>query len=239
MSDGARGTVVFDLDGTLVDSAPDLAGALDVLMEERGFEPFGVEATRSMIGHGMPALVAAAFGRRGGRADDDAVSRFVALYAERLTNTTRPYPGAAEAIAALGGGGWRMVVCTNKREASARAILSDLGLAQPFAIIAGPDTFGVGKPDPEHLRRTLPGDSPAGHRAVMVGDSEVDVATARAAEVPVIACAWGYSRVPARELGADRIAERFDQVPDLVEELVATARPAGGGAPRRDMGGAK
>lgn len=215
-----RGTVIFDLDGTLVDSAPDLAGALDALMQERDLRPFGVEGTRALIGHGIPALVQGAMERRGARADDAVVARFTTLYMGRLSQETRCYPGARAAIARLAKDNWRLTVCTNKREEAARAILSDLGIAGAFAVVAGPDTFGVGKPDPEHLRRTLPEGRPMGYRAIMVGDSEIDVTTARAAGLPVIACAWGYAHRPVGDLGADRVAERFGDVPDLIRQLI-------------------
>lgn len=226
MPPAPRGTVIFDLDGTLVDSAPDLADSLDLLMGELGLEAFGLEATRALIGHGIPALVRAALAAREVAADEtEIVGRFVRIYSERLSLRTRAYDGAPEALALLTGAGWRLVVCTNKLEASARRILEDLGLARHFAAIAGPDTYGVAKPHPGHLTRTLPALARADHPAVVVGDSGVDVSAARAAGLPIIAVSWGYARVPAAELMADAVADTFGQVPGLVEALVGQGCP--------------
>lgn len=226
MAERERGTVVFDLDGTLVDSAPDLADTLDIVMAEERLGPFGLAGMRALIGHGIPALVQGALKQRGRESSaamlDALVARFVVVYSERLSNRTKPYPGAIEALTTLRRRDWRLVVCTNKRAAAAQAILSNLGFIDIFAVVAGPDTFGVGKPDPGHLLGTLPTEFPNGYRVVLVGDSDVDVATARAACVPVIACAWGYARMPADKLEADAVAWRFDEVPDLVDQLAAT-----------------
>jgi phosphoglycolate phosphatase len=223
MPKASVGTVIFDLDGTLVDSAPDLAGSLDQLMGEMNLEPFGLSGTRELIGHGIPALVRSALAaRRGSPADTEfgaAVERFMQIYTGRLALETRPYPGAAQALAALDQAGWRLVVCTNKLEGAARRILEDLGLLPVFALVAGPDTFGVAKPDPNHLLCMLPDLPRVAHPAVVVGDSAVDVAAARAAGLPVIAVAWGYAHGPAAALQGDAVAETFSQVPRLVQEL--------------------
>ena len=223
MTNGPRGTVLLDLDGTLADSAPDLADSLDLLMAERGLAPFGLGGTRALIGHGIPALVAGALRERGlspGEAEvAEAAQRFHTLYGPRLTARTRPYPGAEDALRALAGAGWRLVVCTNKRTAEARAILDGLGLLAAFDLVAGPDAVGARKPDPAHLLRALPAPPGPAHPAVMVGDTIVDVEAARAAHVPVIACAWGYAKGPVEALGADAVASSFAEVPVLVERL--------------------
>lgn len=225
MPDAIRGTVIFDLDGTLVDSAPDLADALDIVLLEQGLVPIGTEGTRALIGHGIAALVRGALAQQGrapGEAEFSAIlKRFLHVYGGRLSAKTRPYPGAVEALTALRRVEWRLVVCTNKREAFSREILKDLGLLPLFDLVAGPDTYGVAKPDPAHLTLALPGLARELHPAVVVGDSDVDVAAARAAALPVIAVAWGYTRRPAVELGADEVAESFDQIPAAVERLVA------------------
>ncbi|MDP8918621.1 MAG: phosphoglycolate phosphatase [Pseudomonadota bacterium] len=223
MPDDIRGTVIFDLDGTLVDSAPDLAAALDIVLVEQGLAPVGLEGTRALIGHGIAALVRGALGQRGcspGEAEFSAVlERFLHLYGVQPSAKTKAYPGVGQALAALRHAGWRLVVCTNKREDFSRRILKDLGLLPEFDVIAGPDTFGVSKPDPAHLTRTLPQAPPGPHLAIVVGDSAVDVAAARAAGLPVIAVAWGYARRPASELGADGVVDRFEHVPAIVERL--------------------
>ena len=231
MPDDVRGTVIFDLDGTLVDSAPDLADALDTVLVEQGLAPVGLAGTRALIGHGIAALVRGALIQRGcnpGEAEFSAVlERFLHLYGGQLSAKTQAYPGVGQALSALRHAGWRLVVCTNKREDFSRRILEDLGLLPEFDVIAGPDTFGVAKPDPAHLTRTLPQASPGPHLAIVVGDSAVDVAAARAAGLPVIAVAWGYARRPAFELGADEVVDNFEQVPATVEKLARSYQPTG------------
>lgn len=223
MPEASRGTVIFDLDGTLVDSAPDLADALDTLLVERGLAPVGLDTARQMIGHGMAELVRKGLLSRGQTPPPAeltaATARFLHHYNAHLSRKSRLYPGATDAVAALRQGGWRLVVCTNKLEASARALLQDLDLLRAFALVAGPDTFGVAKPDPQHLLRCLPDLPRDRHPAVVVGDSEVDISAARAASLPVIAVRRGYARRPLHEMAPDRIAEDFGQVPALVAAL--------------------
>jgi phosphoglycolate phosphatase len=223
MPDDVRGTVIFDLDGTLVDSAPDLADTLDTVLGEQGLAPVGLEGTRALIGHGIAALVRGALIQRGcemGEAEFSAIlERFLHIYSGQLSAKTQTYPGVRRALVTLRRARWRLVVCTNKREDFSRKILEDLGLLPEFDVIAGSDTFGVAKPDPAHLTRTLPQGPPAPHLAIVVGDSAVDVEAARAAGLPVIAVAWGYARRPAHELGADEVVDSFEQVPAIVEKL--------------------
>ena len=176
-----------------------------------------------MIRHGIAALVRGALILRGfkpGEAEFSVIlQRFLHIYGGQLSSKTRAYPGVGQALVAFRRAGWRLVVCTNKREDFSRKILEDLGLLPEFEVIAGPDTYGVAKPNPAHLTRTLPQGAPAPHPAIVVGDSAVDVAAARAAGLPVIAVAWGYARRPAFELGADEVVDSFEQVPAMVEKL--------------------
>lgn len=221
-----RGTIIFDLDGTLVDSAPDLADALDMLLVEYGYAAIGLEATRKLIGHGISNLVLKGFGVSGRHLNIEeallATRRFQDLYAERLPAKATLYPQVNESLMHLSSLGWRMVVCTNKLEIFARTILTRLGIAHYFEIIVGPDTFGVAKPDPQHLLRSLPEERPAGYTVIMVGDSEVDVETAHAAGIPVIAVTYGYSKISLSELKPEALTDRFSKVPFLVKKL-ATA----------------
>ncbi len=214
-----RGTIVFDLDGTLVDSAPDLAGSLDGLMREMGLEAIGVSATRKLIGHGIPNLVRSALAARGVEWQEEqgesAIRRFTELYSQRLSRDTRPYPHVEPTLSFLAGQGWRLAVCTNKIERYARAILRDLGLAHFFPVIAGPDTYGVGKPDPRHLLETAR-EAGGGDLIIFVGDSEVDIATAKAAGVPVIALSYGYAKTPLAALQPDVLIDRFAGIPEAV-----------------------
>ena len=153
------------------------------------------------------------------------VQRFMKLYTAHLSRRSRPYPGAAETLAQLRNSEWRLAVCTNKLEASARRLLEDLGLLPAFALVAGPDTFGVAKPDPAHLLQCIQ-TAEADRPAVLVGDSEVDIACARAAGIPVIAAAWGYAQRPLAELSPDAIVSALADVPPEVERLIGHDRRA-------------
>jgi phosphoglycolate phosphatase len=218
------GTIIIDLDGTLVDSAPDLADALDELLQERGLEKIGLDGTRKLIGHGISNLVRKALALRGQELSklslEAATARFQIHYAKRLPAKAVVYPGVVNALHVFKANNWRLVVCTNKLESFSRKILEGLGLASFFDVIAGPDTYGVAKPDPQHLLRTLPVARAADYKAIMIGDSEVDVETAHAAGIPVIAVTYGYSKTPLANLKPQALTDRFSEVPNLVKQLV-------------------
>lgn len=220
----SKGTIVFDLDGTLVDSVPDLAGSLDTLMAERGLAPIGVATARRLIGHGIPNLVRRALAERGVEWQDEtgaaAVKRFTEIYGARVARETRPYADVETVLERLAAEGWRMAVCTNKMERFARQIVDALALSRFFAVVAGPDTFGVGKPDPRHLTETAAAAGGA-QPVLFVGDSEVDIATGKAAGVPVIALTYGYTKTPLDGLGADRLIDAFADLPAAIASLQA------------------
>jgi phosphoglycolate phosphatase-like HAD superfamily hydrolase len=162
-----RGTIIFDLDGTLVDSAPDLADALDTLLAGRGHAPLGLDPTRQLIGHGVAGRVRKGLQARGETLDapslSSAVQGFLGHYTRNLSRRRYPYPYTVQTLTDLAANGWCLVVCTNKLEASARKLLSDHGLLRFFALVAGPDTIGVAKPDPAHLLHCLPDRWPGHH----------------------------------------------------------------------------
>jgi phosphoglycolate phosphatase len=220
--------VVFDLDGTLVDSVPDIAAALGALMAEHGLEPQSRPAVERMVGHGVANLVARAFAAHGrtfvGEALDQAVERYMALYEPRATWETRLYPGVAETVAELAEAGVRMAVCTNKPGAVSRRIVEALGLGGTIGIVVGGDAGPARKPAPDLLLHavSLIGVQPA--RAVLVGDSGADVASARAAGMPVIVVDYGYSAVAPSDLGADRVIGNFAELPGALAVL-AGAEP--------------
>ena len=211
-------TALFDLDGTLVDSVPDLAAALNRLVAARGQPPFGAGDVAGMVGDGAAALVAKAFSARAMPSDRSALPEFLADYGAHATVATRPYPGVPEALAALRDAGWRMAVCTNKPEAAARAVLDGLGLSPFFAAVGGGDSFPARKPDPAHLFSTLAAAGGEPGRAVMVGDHHNDVAAAAAARMPCVFAAWGYG---PREAGSDATAtaERAADLPGIMGRL--------------------
>ena len=215
-------TLILDLDGTLVDSVPDLATALNRLMASRGLSPFDYPSTARMVGDGARALVERAFAARGLRADEDAQASFLADYSANAAVETHPFPGTLAALRDLEGLGWRLAVCTNKPEIPARALLAGLGMEGFFAAIGAGDSFPMKKPDPRHLLATidLAGGDPG--RTVMVGDHANDVRAALGAGLPCLFAAWGYG--PAEmAVGAAAIVENFATLPAALERLLPAA----------------
>jgi len=216
-----RTALLFDLDGTLVDSANDLQAALNEVLREAGAAPLELAEVRRMIGDGVPALVKRGLAARG--IEESALpamlARFNAIYEADPVARTRPYPGVADTLAVLAGEGRRLAVCTNKPEAAACIVLERLGLAGYFAAVVGGDTLAVRKPHPGHLLAALArlGARPA--EAVMIGDNENDAAAARAAGLPVILARYGYPRLPLAEIAADREIDAFAELPRALAEL--------------------
>ncbi len=212
-------TLLLDLDGTLVHSVPDLAAALNRLMQARGLAALSQAETALMVGDGVAKLVERAFAARGQAPDAGAVAEFSADYGAHAAVETTPYPGVTQALGSLTEAGWRLAVCTNKPEAAARSLLSALGLAGYFAAIGGGDSFPVRKPDPAHLLATLKaaGGEPA--HAVMAGDHANDIAAARGAGLPCIFAAWGYGP-PWMAEGAVAVAQDFPELAAIARRLL-------------------
>jgi phosphoglycolate phosphatase len=214
-------TAVFDLDGTLVDSAPDLAAALNRLLAARGLAPHPLQAVVAMIGDGARALVARGFAAHGITLEPpalaEALAAFLTDYESALVVETRLYPGAAETLSALAARGWGLAVCTNKPARATHAILAALGIAEKFGAIGAGDSFPSRKPDPAHLKATLAAMDALRGRAVMIGDHHNDVAAARGCALPCVWAAWGYS---PKDPGADVTAENFAALPALLERLL-------------------
>jgi phosphoglycolate phosphatase len=220
----AHSTIVFDLDGTLVDTAPDLIATLNAVLAREGYGAVAYEEARTMIGGGARHMLARALTRQGVALTPAAVDRlfadFLAHYAGHIADHSRPFPGLEQNLDRLAAQGDRLAVCTNKLEQLSVLLLERLGLAGRFAAICGQDTFGMAKPDPELLRRTIARAGGSVERAVMIGDSVADVTIARAAGVPVIAVDFGYSDVPVPLLKADRVIGHFDELPAAVAVLL-------------------
>jgi len=216
--------LVCDLDGTLIDSVPDLADSLSALLAGLGRRPLSEAEVQPMIGDGVPALVARALDATGEMPPPDTlaalIAHYVAIYETRMTARTRPYPGALHALAGLRRNGWRLAVCSNKPEHASREILAALGFGELIEAVAGGDSFPVKKPDPGQILRLLQAMGAAPSSAVMLGDSNNDIAAARAAGLPVVAVAHGYGAVPAQELGADRVIAHFDELAGALDALV-------------------
>ena len=217
--------IAFDLDGTLVDTAPDLLDTLDLVLGERGVPLLPREATRKMIGAGARALVERGIAAAGLTIDppgvDQMFERFLEHYAAHIADASRPFPGLVAALDALEARGHVLAVCTNKLEFLSVLLLDRLGLSDRFKVIAGSDTFAVKKPDAGHLIGTIERAGGTVARAVMVGDSSTDVSAARNAGVPVIVVPFGYTEIPPHELGGDLLVEHFDLLPEAVERLLA------------------
>lgn len=214
---------VFDLDGTLVDTAPDLADSVNVVLSAQGIDPVPPPVLQDFIGMGAKAMISQALAHNG--TDPDALDMqavldaFLTHYSSRLTKLSRPFPEIVDALDSLDTAAVPMAVCTNKRERLARQLLDELGLLGRFVALSGGDTFGVSKPDPEHLLRTiaLAGGTPQG--AVFVGDSRIDFETARAAKVPLVGLSYGYSDVPMEALGPDKLCRPGDDIAKAILAL--------------------
>ena len=219
--------IAFDLDGTLVDTAPDLIAALNHVLTREGLQPVPLKSARNMIGAGARKMI-----ERGLEVADRSMSvaeidrlmkDFVAYYGEHIADESRPFEGLETALDELEAQGFGFAVCTNKLEWLSKLLLDRLGLSKRFAAICGADTFGVSKPDPVILQQTL---SQAGRPlsgAIMVGDAGPDVGVARRAGIPVIGVSFGYTDVPIAELKPDRLIGHFGQLPAAVNSLIRAA----------------
>ncbi|MCB2101705.1 MAG: phosphoglycolate phosphatase [Rhodobacterales bacterium] len=213
--------VVFDLDGTLIHSAPDLQLAVNRLLAEEGRPDLDLMAVTLMIGDGARKLVERAFEATGEPAPDadlDALTdRFLGHYEGKAADNTRPFPDTEATLEALRAAGLRLGVCTNKPHAATVEILEALGLAGYFDAVVGGDSLdGVRKPDPRHLMAVVSALGAGPGEAVMVGDNANDVAAARAAGLPVYVMSYGYTRIPSAELGADGVLDGFAQIPGAI-----------------------
>jgi phosphoglycolate phosphatase len=220
----AAPTIVFDLDGTLVDTAPDLIATLNTVMAREGLPAVAFATARNMVGGGARHMIERGLAVEGvsrSAAEIEALcGQFIDHYAAHIADHSRPFPGVEAALDALAGGGCRLAVCTNKLEWLSLKLLGVLGLAHRFAAICGADTFGVQKPDAAILRGTVARAGGDTQGAIMVGDAITDIAVARAAGVPVVAVDFGYSETPIAQLNPDRIVSRFERLPETVWALL-------------------
>ena len=211
-----RTALIFDLDGTLVDSAPDLHRSLNAVLAEQGCAPVSLADIRAMVGDGAAKLVERGFADTGAPCEAAAlpglVERFLVHYAAGRHAMTTAFPGVVETLSALKARGCRLGVCTNKPYRPSLEILEVLGLSGFFGAVTGGDSLPVRKPDPGHLLGTLALLDASADAAAMVGDSANDVTVARAAGVPAIVVSYGYTRVPASELGGDALIDSFGDV---------------------------
>ena len=216
-------TIVFDLDGTLVDTAPDLISALNFVLDREGLAPVPLHAARNLIGAGARRLIERALELEGRHASPEDIARltadFIEYYADHIAEASRPFEGLESALDELSSRGFRFAVCTNKLEWLSKRLLDQLGLGGRFAAICGADTFGVAKPDPAILRETVARAGGEISSSIMVGDAGTDIGVARRAGVPVIGVSFGYTEVPIAELKPDRLIHHMRDLPAAVGEL--------------------
>lgn len=220
-----RMTIAFDLDGTLVDTAPDLIDSLNAVFARNGMPPVPYDEARLSIGGGAKAMISrglAAEGRQVSSAETEKLfAEFRAHYSEHIADRSRPFPGVERALDRLIADHFILAVCTNKLEGLSRQLLDTLGLSRYFAAICGPDTFAVQKPDPSILKQTIAAAGGDADAAIMIGDSATDVLTARAADIPMIGVDFGYTERPIAEFQPDRVISHFDDLPAAIAPFVA------------------
>lgn len=209
-------TIVFDLDGTIVDTAPDLIGTLNHVLTGAGCRPLPPATARPLIAYGARRMIEhglRAAGRDPGPSElDDLLELFLSHYSERIADASRPFPGVVAALERIAGAGAKLGVCTNKLEGLSRKLLRALDLERYFGAVVGRDTLAVCKPHPGHLTGTVERLGGRAERTVMVGDSAVDIETARAAGAPVVAVSFGYTSAPIASFSPDRIIDHFDEL---------------------------
>ena len=222
-------TIVFDLDGTLVDTAPDLISALNHVLAAEGLPPIPLKSARNMIGAGARKLIERGFEAEGRIVNADDMTRitsdFIDYYAAHIAVHSRPFDGLEAALDTLAARGCRLAVCTNKLEWLSKRLLDELGLSARFAAICGADTFGVSKPDPAILRQTIARAGGDLATSIMVGDAGTDVGAARRAGIPVIGVTFGYTDVPIADLDPDRLIDHMRGLPAAVADLLGTRHP--------------
>jgi phosphoglycolate phosphatase len=217
-------TIVFDLDGTLVDTAPDLISALNFILDREGLPAVPLASARNMIGAGARKLIERGLELEGRAASVEDITRltadFIDYYAAHIAEASRPFDGLESALDDLTARGCRLAVCTNKLEWLSKRLLDALGLSPRFAAICGADTFGVSKPDPAILRQTIARAGGNLAASIMVGDAGPDIGVARRAGVPVIGVTFGYTDVPMADLKPDRLIGHMSELPGAVDALI-------------------
>jgi phosphoglycolate phosphatase len=219
-------TVVFDLDGTLVDTAPDLAEATNYVLQTLGLERVNELEIRPFVGHGALAMIDGAIKAHGRTLPErelhDLFEVFIAYYTAHIADRSVPYPNVVATLEALRRDGAILAVCTNKIEIQARQVLEALKLDGYFSALTGRDSLGSYKPDPRHLTGTIARAGGRPEKSVMVGDSETDIRTAKAAQVPVIAVSFGYSVDPVASFGPDAIVDDYRDLNAAIRKFAGT-----------------
>lgn len=212
----SRPTAVFDLDGTLVDTAPDLLDSLNYCLASEGLVPVEPADLRHLVGFGGRVMIERAFAEQKRPLPSDVLDRVLALFLEHyganIPGRSQPFPGAVAAMERLSAAGFLLAVCTNKYERLSISLLTALGLSPRLSAICGSDSFPFRKPDPRHLFGTIEKAGGDPERAVMIGDSRTDIDTARAAGIPVIAVDFGYTDQPVQTFSPTEVISHFDEL---------------------------
>ncbi len=218
---------MFDLDGTLIDTAPDLIGALNAVLAEQYLPPVALSDTRHLVGHGAKAMIERGFARAGAPLSADNVpalfDRFIEIYLGRIAQESVMFEALETTLDLLAAQGAKLAVCTNKRTDLSLALLDAMGLTSRFVAIVGPDMAPAPKPDPRHLLTAIALAGGSAERALLVGDSISDVLAAKAADVPVAVVSFGYTETPAHALGGDVLIDHFTELPAIARRLLARA----------------
>lgn len=218
-------TLAFDLDGTLVETAPDLIGSLNMVMAERGLPPVPLASARHLVGRGVRVMLEHGFAEAGAAfdavADATLMERFIEIYLARIARESRPFPSVIPMLETFSAAGAILVVVTNKRTDLSLALLDALDMTPHFSAVIGPDRVSARKPSGAHLSEAVQfvGGDPA--RCIMIGDSRPDLETARAVSAPVILTSFGYTDIPARDLGADAVVDDFADLATVIAALAA------------------
>ena len=218
-------TLVFDLDGTLVDSRPDLIGTLNRMLVLHGLPEVPLESAGHLVGQGARALLEHGFAEAGATWEEAKApalfDAFIADYIDHIADHTRPFQGVVETLDRLAARGAILCVATNKRTDLSLLLIERLGLTRHFAAIVGPDMVSAKKPDGAHLKEAvrMAGGDPA--RAVMVGDASPDVGAARDAGIPCIVVSFGYTETPPAKLGGDMLVDRFSEIEIAIDDIVS------------------
>ncbi|MFZ0729012.1 MAG: HAD-IA family hydrolase [Methylovirgula sp.] len=215
--------LVFDLDGTLAETAPDLSATLNVILAREGLRPVPYGTARKMIGGGARLMIERGLAHGGAHVSNERVDQlfedFLTHYEAHIADASTLFPGVVAALDRFEEAGWRFAVCTNKIEQSSILLLKALGIADRFAVICGKETFPVSKPDRRALLMTIEKAGGNHKNTIMVGDSKVDIETARNAGVPVIAVDFGYTDRPVTTYAPNRVISHFDDLWDTVADI--------------------
>lgn len=216
-------SVVFDLDGTLAETAPDLAGAMNAVLRAEGRTELPLAHVRQMVGRGARVLIETGFAATGPAVSkerlDGLVETFIAHYRDHIADTSHLFPGARDIVSTLGAAGHKLGICTNKPIALTELLLERLDFRRQFLAVRGADSAPYRKPDPRHFFDVVDAMGGDRNRSALIGDSETDAKTAKAAGVPLILVSFGYTEIPVAQLGGDALIDRFEDLPAAIARL--------------------